>query len=386
MPSLADFVDRAQIAALRRPIKEASGLPAVVYTSEAFFELERKTLLPKQWMAVAYGHEIPEAGDAMPLKVLGLPVMLVRGADGSLRAFHNVCRHRGTMVLKEPVKRAKTLRCPYHSWTYDLEGNLRARPLWDGREDPAEDRLVSIPCREWVDIVYLNLSGDAEPFEDYFGFLSERWKPYDFDALQACGSREWEVATNWKLFALGVVEPYHEPFIHPQIVKIIEDPETGAKKMDNDTFDAHLEKNCIGVVTPIEDRDFDLAHGLPFLPGPPEGFKRNMDIFLMFPTGVVVLARDHILNMIATPTAADKMRVKVALYASAEAVADPKLNDARAALFDDWVEIMEQDIEALTLQLEGHRSPIADQAKFSPFWESSAHYFEKHVVDLLEKG
>ena len=144
----------------------------------------------------------------------------------------------------------------------------------------AEDRLVSIPCREWVDIVYLNLSGDAEPFEDYFGFLSERWKPYDFDALQACGSREWEVATNWKLFALGVVEPYHEPFLHPQIVKIIEDPETGAKKMDNDTFDAHLEKNCIGVVTPIEDRDFDLAHGLPFLPGPPEGFKRNMDIFL----------------------------------------------------------------------------------------------------------
>ncbi|MEE9299959.1 MAG: SRPBCC family protein, partial [Alphaproteobacteria bacterium] len=161
---------------------------------------------------------------------------------------------------------------------------------------------------------------------------------------------------------------------------------TGAKKMDNDTFDAHLEKNCIGVVTPIEDRDFDLAHGLPFLPGPPGGFKRNMDIFLMFPTGVVVLARDHILNMIATPIAADKMRVKVALYASAEAVADPKLDEPRAALFADWVEIMEQDIEALTLQLEGHRSPVADQAKFSPFWESTVHYFEKRVVDLLEKG
>ncbi len=190
--------------------------------------------------------------------------------------------------------------------------------------------------------------------------------------------------TNWKLFALGVVEPYHEPFIHPQIVKTKEDPVTGEKKMDNDTFVNHMEGPCIGVSTPIADRDFDLAHGLPFLPGPPEGFARNMDIFLLFPTGVVVLARDHVFNMICTPLAVDRMEVKVAVYAAAEAMADPGLAAARDAVFADWCQIMEQDIEALELQFRGHLSPVADEAKFSPFWEAPAHYFEKHVVGLLE--
>lgn len=382
--SLHDFVSREAVAALERPIREAKGLPALVYTSPEFFALEARALLPRQWLAVAYAHEIPEPGDAVPLTPLGLPVMLVRGKDGRVRAFHNVCRHRGTLVLKEPAKRAKTLRCPYHSWTWDLEGTLRARPLWDGREDKAEDDLVPISCGVFCDIVFINLSGSAPPLKDNFAFLAERWRPFDFAAFAPYDGRAWEVRTNWKLFALGVVEPYHEPFIHPQIVKTKEDPVTGEKKMDNDTFANHLEGNCIGVATPIADRDFDLAHGLPFLPGPPGDFARSMDIFLLFPTGVVVLARDHVFNMICTPLAADRMEVKVAIYAAKEAVAGPGLGEACAGVFADWCQIMEQDIEALELQYRGHLSPIADEAKFSPFWEAPAHYFEKHVVGLLE--
>jgi len=383
--SLSDFIPAEAIEAMNRPIREAKGLPARFYTDPGFFELERTALLPKQWLAVAFAHECAEPGDAIPLTVLGLPVMLVRGAEGTLRAFHNACRHRGTMVLKEPVKRTKTLRCPYHSWTWNTEGQLRARPLWDGREDPAEDDLVAIPCREWCGIAFVNLSGDAPPLEDYFGFLSRRWGGmYDFSRYAPFAGKRYSARTNWKLFALGAVEPYHEPFIHPQIVKIIEDPKTGEKKMDNDTFINHMEGHCIGVATPLEDRDFEFSHGLPFLPGPPAGVQRYTDIFLLFPTGVIVLARDHVLSMIATPVAADRTEIAIALYAEAQAAAEPKFEEARAATFADWDKIMGQDLEALTLQFQGHHSPVADHAKFSPRWEEPALYFERHVVGLLE--
>lgn len=381
--TLNDFLASEAIKALHRPIKEAKGLPTVVYTNGDFFRLEQETLFPKQWVGVAYAHEIPEPGDAVPIKTSGLPVILVRGKDGKVRAFHNVCRHRGTIVLKEPAKRARTLRCMYHSWTYDLDGKLRSRPLWDGREDPSEDSLVPVECRVWCDIIFVNLSGDAPPLEAYFRFLTERWKIYDFDAIKPYATREWNVKTNWKLFALGVLEPYHEPFIHPQIVGTKYDEATGKKVIDNDTFTYHLEENCIGLSTPSTDRDYGLSGELPLLPGPPNDFERSMDIFLLFPNSVVVVATNHVFQMICTPLAADEMRVKVAIYAATEAATSPELAKDCESVLDDWRMIMEQDMEALELQQAGKVSPVADDNKFSPLWESTAHYFEKRVMEEL---
>ncbi len=382
--SLGDFLDPAAIDALRRPIKEASGLPRVVYSDAEFFRFETEQLLPRQWMSVAYAAAIPDAGDALPATVAGLPLVLVRGDDGEIRAFHNVCRHRGTIVVTKPLERARTLRCSYHSWTWNLDGELRSRPLWDGREDRAEDCLVRVRSKIWCGIVFVTLSNETPPFDENFRFLRDRWKVFDFDALTPFAIRDWTIKTNWKLHALGVLEPYHEPFIHPQIVNMVTDEATGEKRMDNDTFDEHLFGNCMGISTPMDDRDYSLGDELPLLPGPPDTFARSADIFSLFPNTSVVIFPNHILTMICTPLAVDRSRIEIALFVEAEAASAAERETDRDSLLADWTLITEQDAAALELQQAGHVSPVADGAKFSPFWEGTAHYFEKHVVDVLE--
>lgn len=379
-----DFLSAEQIAALRRPTREACGLPRRAFTDEAFFRLEEEALLPRQWMGVAYADRLPDPGDTVPATVAGLPIVLVHGDDGEIRAFHNVCRHRGTIVVEAPLKRARTLRCRYHSWTWDLAGRLRSRPLWDGREDEAEDCLVAVRCRTWCNIVFVTLSEKTPDFEEYFGFLWRRWEPFDFEALAPFAIRDWPVEANWKLHAQGVIEPYHEPFLHPQIVNTITDPDTGEKKFDHDTFTAQLEGNCIGVTTPGADRDYNWSGNFPLLPGPADDHDRGQDIFLLFPNTTVAIAPDHVLTMICTPEAVGRCTVSVALFVAREAADDPALASDRESLLEDWVLVTEQDLGALALQQAGHASPVADMAKFSPFWEGTAHYFERHVVEQLD--
>lgn len=381
---LGDFLDTRTLEALRRPTREAKGLPHVVYDDPEFYRFEIEALLPRQWMGVAYAAAIPEAGDALPVSVAGLPLVLVRGDDDEIRAFHNVCRHRGTIIVTEPLKRARTLRCLYHSWTWDLSGTLRSRPLWDGREDEAEDCLLRVRSQVWCGIVFVTLSDETSSFEEAFGFLRKRWKIYDFEALAPIVTRAWDVEANWKLHALGVLEPYHEPFIHPQVVKTVIDEETGEKRMDNDTFDEHLEGNCMGLATPIEDRDYNFGGAFPLIPGPPDGFQRSVDIFLLFPNSTVIVFPNHVLTMICTPLDAHKSRVEIAIFVEAGSATATECEADREALIADWVIITEQDINALEFQQAGHVSPVSDDAKFSPFWEGTAHYFEKHVVDVLE--
>ena len=130
--SASSIVGEEAVSAVRRPIESAWGLPAAAYTSEEFFRLEQRKYLRKMWMAAAFEAELAEPGDAKPVTVAGLPIILVRGDDGEIRAFHNVCRHRGMMVLGEPCQRLKQFTCPYHAWNYGLDGNLIRAPFFDG--------------------------------------------------------------------------------------------------------------------------------------------------------------------------------------------------------------------------------------------------------------
>ena len=104
-PTLGDFLDDSTIAALERPsLAEARGLPASIYTSDGFFALEQRRLFPRTWTGVAFDADVPAPGDAVPVSVAGVPIIILRDRSGAVRAFHNVCRHRATIVLTEPCR------------------------------------------------------------------------------------------------------------------------------------------------------------------------------------------------------------------------------------------------------------------------------------------
>lgn len=370
---------------LDKPIAEARGLPGKAFTSREFWELEKKSLFPNAWIAVAFAHQIPGKGDVLPLDVFDLPVVLVRGKDLKVRAFHNVCRHRGTKVVLSPGKGLSMMKCLYHCWLYDLEGKLRGTPRWDGTKNPrpaainrAEHGLVPIKCAVLWDTVYINLNGNAADFAQSFDFLMKRYDGCHYEDLVPVNIAAWDLKANWKLGIEGVIEGYHEPFVHPQLPSRI-----GEKK--HPLFEAIEAGSVFGSIIPA-DSEYDLksigSNSFPLIPGP-RGGRVGLDIFVVYPTGTVVVGPDHLLSWIWTPLSVDRTRVTISLSLSKQAMGEADFERKREHLLTFYNEIMAQDGAALEAQQLARVSPVGDDILFSPFWEGRVQYFEQKVAHDL---
>lgn len=172
----------ADLAAVDRPIEQARGLPNWLYTTAAGWSLERERLFAPTWACVGFGKDVPAPGDVRPVDLMGLPLILLRDHAGEIRVFHNVCSHRGLELVTEPCRVKHHLRCPYHSWTYGLDGSLTKTPMigGPGRNDcPGFDRsrhgLKPVRSAVWFDVVFVNLSGTAPDFADHVAPLAENY-------------------------------------------------------------------------------------------------------------------------------------------------------------------------------------------------------------------
>ena len=160
---LADLLSERDIQELARPTGEASGLRGHAYGVD-FFGLETRRLFPRTWCAVAYESDVPTMGDALPVDVAGWPLVLIRGADQQVRVFHNVCRHRQMQVVPEPCKARPSLSCPWHGWTYALDGKFIATPRIGGRHQHRHPEfnhtnldLEIVRSDTWLDMVFVNI-------------------------------------------------------------------------------------------------------------------------------------------------------------------------------------------------------------------------------------
>ena len=169
----------------------ASGLPNAAYWSDDWLRLEEERLFARNWVFACAEAEVPKPGDVKPIEIAGVPIFVVRGRDGAVRAFQNVCRHRGAQLIQAPCNR-KVLTCPYHAWTYGLDGKIRSRPHFHGAgqidsfEDGGGPRLdlVAVRAEQLFGCVFVNLSGSAPPLAEAFADLSEQLAGYDLSALR----------------------------------------------------------------------------------------------------------------------------------------------------------------------------------------------------------
>src|SRR5215470_9957457 len=179
MKPLTDFIGDQEIAALEGPLGQAVGLPGRVFSAE-FFEVEQRTLFPRVWCPVAFASDIPDPGDAVPVELAGWPIVLLRGEDGEIRAFLNICRHRAMRVVTQPAKRCKSFTCPWHAWTYDLAGRLIATPKLGGDRLSGDEAfptagLALMPVRvdRWLDLIFVNIDGKAPPLDEHLRPLED---------------------------------------------------------------------------------------------------------------------------------------------------------------------------------------------------------------------
>ncbi|MGI9410844.1 MAG: aromatic ring-hydroxylating oxygenase subunit alpha, partial [Hyphomicrobiaceae bacterium] len=200
----------------------SSRLHSNAYIDPAFWQAECETVLAQNWFLAGFAHEFREPGDAIPVTVAGKPILLVRNSENRVGAFHNVCRHRCLTLVDRPRNVGKLIRCPYHAWAYDLDGSLRASPHFGGmgRNEPdgfdrARNGLVPVRTHVWHDWIFVNLDGNAPPFDDYATPLVRWLDGIDFTKVKPVAVLDFgEIRANWKLLMENFIEPYHVQFVH----------------------------------------------------------------------------------------------------------------------------------------------------------------------------
>jgi choline monooxygenase len=194
------------------------------YSGEATLDLERRAVFAQSWQLVAYRDQLTEPGDHVVGQIADVPILLVRGQDGVLRGFPNICRHRGGPLALCNGKGLRALCCKYHGWTYELDGQLRAATeMQDARDfNVAEIRLPPLQVREWQGLVFIALDPDVPAFDEVYGGIAERIAPIDLSAMRYFRRINYEMACNWKIYVENYVEGYHLPHVHPGLSKALD--------------------------------------------------------------------------------------------------------------------------------------------------------------------
>jgi choline monooxygenase len=208
-------------------LERASTIPASWYTDKEFYELERETVFSQSWQLAARAGQLTEPGRYVTTDIAGEPVLIVRGSDGVLRGFFNVCRHHAAAVMTEPEGKAPQLRCPYHGWTYSLEGELKGTPDFSGvcDFDRAQNGLVSLEIAEWENWVFVKaVQNLPQSLEEFLGDdLMSQISPLQLRDLHWFERRSYHFDCNWKVFVDNYLDGgYHVPYLHKGLDSVLD--------------------------------------------------------------------------------------------------------------------------------------------------------------------
>ena len=193
------------------------------YTSSEIFEEEQESIFCRQWICAGREERILQPGDYFVRAVGTESVIVVRGRDGAVRAFYNVCRHRGTRLCEESVGHFKNaIRCPYHAWVFGLDGRLLAAPSMEEREGFATNDypLHPVSLALWEGFIFLSLAALPEPFETSHAPLLAKFHAYNLPTLRMARRIDYDVRANWKLMFENYSECFHCSPVHPTLVKL----------------------------------------------------------------------------------------------------------------------------------------------------------------------
>ncbi len=361
-------------------ITNGTGLPRECYTSEAWLELEKQRLFANTWMLAGFCHDIPNPGDAIPTDSLGIPLIILRNISGDIKVFHNVCRHRGATLIDKRCKGLKSITCPYHAWTYELDGQVKRRPFFYGANEhdfpakPDAPGLVSVRHAVWNDLVFVNLSGQAVEFEQHFEPFSSRTSMYDFASLRHAKTLEFDVKGNWKLIHENFLDPYHVPVIHPRLQKFVPLRARSGTKRDGALFYGFTQ-----FPTPEDGRGI----GLPYYPGLNEYEKHTASYFHLFPTTCIQLWPDQLGVFELFPLSPSRTIERIHIFFVGEGATDPSYEARRQLVYDMWDELNKEDFTIVESMQYSRRSPGFDGGTLSARWDLPAHEFAKLVVESL---
>lgn len=206
-----------------RPLDESETIPARWFTSPGMHEFDCESLLAKSWLYVGHDSQLPKRGDYLVDSILGRPILLVRNLADEIVCFANVCRHRGGPLATESGS-ARVLRCVYHAWTYNLDGQLVGAPKFEGVKnfDPTQCRLPRYRIGNFEGFIFVNFSGDAPPLHNHLDGIRQTITPIDLRVMRFQKRVVYEVQSNWKVYIDNYMEGYHIHSVHPKLARILD--------------------------------------------------------------------------------------------------------------------------------------------------------------------
>jgi choline monooxygenase len=206
-------------------LPDASTIPAPWYVDARIAELEAQTVFSKTWQMVGRVEQVEKPGQFVTASIAGEPIVVVRGNDGVLRGFYNVCRHHAAAVVTEPCGQASILHCPYHGWNYGLDGSLKGMPEFDGVKnfERQQNGLVPVQAETWEKFVFVNLDPQAASLNDFLAGLVKRVAPLHVSKLNYFDSRTYDIHCNWKVFVDNYLDGgYHVPHLHKGLSSVLD--------------------------------------------------------------------------------------------------------------------------------------------------------------------
>ena len=200
----------------------ATTLPQRYFTSPEIFAEEQAAIFSKQWMLVGHQNQIARVGDYFVQEVAGESLIVVRDRAKTIRGFYNVCRHRGTRLCEDQSGHSSAIQCPYHAWTYGLDGRLIGAPHMDDVPgfEKADYSLHAVELALWEGFIFVNLADAPTPLKKVFAPLAGKFSHWNLPKLRSARRIEYDVRANWKLIFENYSECYHCPGVHPALQKL----------------------------------------------------------------------------------------------------------------------------------------------------------------------
>jgi len=299
MSEIYKIIKKTKLDVVNNPIEQSHGLPNECYTSEAYTKIERKKLFEDKWIVVGVASSVPNKGDAKPFNLLDLPIIILRDKKDKIRVFHNVCSHRGYKILQKPCNIKNTIRCPYHSWSYNTDGKLIATPHIGGMNkhhakdfNKSASGLKEIRSAVWLDLIMINITNNEIPFEKYIKPLSDRWSKFwhQKDRKLIYHSNDYgyfqlKANCNWKFAIENYCESYHLPWVHPGL--------NSYSKIEDHYHIQGLPNRFAGQGTTVYNPRLKGKEKFPCFPNWPKVKEHIAEYVALFPNVMLGIHKDH---------------------------------------------------------------------------------------------
>ena len=373
---MTDFVKRTDVA-----LAGAHTLPGRYFTSPEIFALETEKIFLQRWLCVGRESQIARPGDYFLQQVGSESIIILRDRSDRVRAFYNVCRHRGTRLCEEHQGQfAGTIQCPYHAWTYSLDGRLIGAPSADTIEDfdKAEWPLHSVAIAAWEGFLFINLADEPEPFDEAYAPLMGRFSRFNLPALKSHRRIGYELACNWKFVVQNYSECYHCPLVHPALVKL--SPPTSG---ENDLYRGPFLGGYMELVDSSESLTMSGRTCGAMVGDLPEEDLKRVYYYSLFPNMLLSLHPDYIMYHTIWPRSAGKTLVTCEWLFHPDTLTNPSFRP------DDGVEFWDltnrQDWALCANAYRGVRSYAWEPGPYSEI-ESQLAAFDRHYLRLLNEA